>query len=62
MKSKASPERIDDRPGPGHYDANADSVKDRIKTAKIGKDKRDYLGMSHNEIMQPGPGNYEVSV
>ena len=60
IRGKPSPERKSDIPGPGSYDAREEIVKDRIPTAKIGKNKRDFLSTSNEDLSKPGPGNYEV--
>lgn len=60
IRGKPSPERIKDIPGPGTYDAKEEMIKERIPAAKIGKNKRDFLSMSNEDLTKPGPGNYDV--
>ena len=43
ISGKTVYEKASEVPGPGSYNASSEVVKDRVKSAKLGTKKRDFL-------------------
>ena len=55
MKGRTPIERKNENPGPGQYNLNNDSMKDRVRTTSVMNSQR---FKSTKEKNSPGPGNY----
>jgi hypothetical protein len=56
MRGKPADKVIDDVPGPGNYEANANIVKDRVTTYKMSSSSKRADIVSRERISSPGPG------
>ncbi len=61
MRGRPEDKLMNDHPGPGNYEGNANSIKERVISHKMSKSCRGDI-LEKDMLSKPGPGEYESPV